>query len=432
MKITTTFVILVNLLLLVSYGFSQSITLTNKIESGVYKKGEQIEIKAQISENASDSIHIKVWKNNNHLLKEQSIPATSNEFSAFSGTFDESVAIIVEVNVNEVKSELGAIVAPEDLKPGFKRPNDFDRYWKKQKKTLAQLPFEIKKENVQLSSDLQNFECFDVELNCLGPKPARGYYGKPKNAEGKSLPIVLIVRAAGVKGSWCLSNINETMNYTKMNNGALCFDLNAHGMLNGQEAEYYEKLEDGDLNTYWHIGENSMEDYYFRGMYLRLLRTIEFLTQQPEWDGKRILVVGESQGGGQALVAAGLDKRVNAVVATVPALCDLGGPLVNRKSGWPHPIEDHPNQLEMLKVLPYFDAANILKNAKATLVVEIGLIDQTCPATSVYSAINQAKGKKILYPVPYRTHKWPEKPYREIWDETVSSYKNTFINDFLK
>jgi len=82
----------------------------------------------------------------------------------------------------------------------------------------------------------------------------RGYFARPESAIVKSLPIVLIVQP-------------------------------------------YQGME-------------SRSDFYFRGMYLRLIRTLDFLASQPEWDGKRILVIGESQGGGQALAAAGLDKEL--------------------------------------------------------------------------------------------------------------------------
>jgi len=99
-------------------------------------------------------------------------------------------------------------------------------------------------------------------------------------------------------------------------------DLNAHGMLNGQPDAYYKNLDSGELKQYSHIGLETKSDIYFRGMYLRLLRTIDYLTSLPEWDGERILLIGESQGGGQALAGAGLDKRVKAVVVTVPAMCD--------------------------------------------------------------------------------------------------------------
>ena len=100
-------------------------------------------------------------------------------------------------------------------------------------------------------------------------------------------------------------------------------------------------LEDGLLNKYWEYNAADRETYYFRGMYLRVLRAIEYMTSLPEWDGRRLLVVGESQGGGQAVAAAGLDPRVSAVVLNVPAMQDLGGARKGRLSGWPQPIENH-------------------------------------------------------------------------------------------
>jgi cephalosporin-C deacetylase-like acetyl esterase len=203
-------------------------------------------------------------------------------------------------------------------------------------------------------------------------------------------------------------------------------------MLNSQPEEYYANLENGELKEYYIQGLENRDEFYFRGMYLRLMRTIEFLTRQPEWDGKRIIVIGESQGGGQALAAAGLDHRVSAVVATVPAMCDWGGTLINRKGGWPHPFEHQGDKEKMKNVLPYFDTAHLLKNSNATIVVEIGLVDQTCPSTSIYAAINQAKGEKIIYPVPYREHSWPTAEQRKHWDPVVFNPKNEFVDNYLK
>lgn len=173
-----------------------------------------------------------------------------------------------------------------------------------------------------------------MELNSTAPKPARGYFAKPENAKLCMLLIVIYFHAAGIKGNCCRSEPVNAMRYAKMGKGALCFDLNAHGMLNGQPESYYVDLEDNELKNYPQICAENKEQSYFMGMYLRLLRTIDYMTQQPEWDGKRILVLGESQGGGQSLIAAGLDKRVSAVVATVPAMCDWGGTLVGRKGSW--------------------------------------------------------------------------------------------------
>jgi cephalosporin-C deacetylase-like acetyl esterase len=133
------------------------------------------------------------------------------------------------------------------------------------------------------------------------------------------------------------------------------------------------------------------------------------------------------------LAAAGLDQRVSLAVAIVPAMCDWGGTLVNRKGGWPQPFERPGNKENMKKVLPYFDTAHLLKFSKATLLVEIGLVDNTCPATSIYAAINQAKGKKLIYPVTYREHTWPTAEQRSAdWDKNVFNPRNDYIDNYLK
>ncbi len=408
---------------------SQDIILNQYNRSGIYTKGQKITVTAS-TDNYVDTLHIKVFKNNNQLLVQKNIITGKDTILIYEGSFTDPCSIIVEARMKTVSTSLGMLVEPEKLRPGNKSPRDFESYWTKQKKSLNALPMEIKRAAV-LGTDSDNgFTCEDIEINCLGPKPVHGYFARPEKAVPGSLPIVLLVHAAGVKGSWCRSEPGNALKYAKK--GTLCFDLNAHGMLNDQPESYYADLENGELKGYWLQGLTNRDEVYFRGMYLRLLRTIDFLTKQPEWDGNRILVIGESQGGGQALIAAGLDSRVSAVVAIVPAMCDWFGSLSKRMSGWPQPFESNASKEEMLKALPYFDAANILKGSKAIIYSEIGLIDMTCPATSVYAAVNQAKGQKIIYPVPYRPHHQPGGAMAKTWEETVYKPRETFISNYLK
>jgi len=428
----TAAVSVINLFLIFSsvIALSQDIILKQTNASGIYKKGEKITMTAFVGSHKGDSISIRVLKNNNQVLQKKSFIIASDSITLFDGSFGEPCSIIAEVKSKSATPSLGAIIDSEDLKPGAKIPSDFKSYWDAQKRSLNTLPFDVKSTPVEDIKIDPGYSCVNIEINCLGPKPARGYFAKPEKAAPKSLPIVLLVHAAGVKGSWCRSEPGNAMNYAKK--GTLCFDLNAHGMLNGQPESYYADLENGELKGYWLKGITNRDEVYFRGMYLRLLRTIEFMTQQPEWDGKRILVIGESQGGGQALVSAGLDHRVSAVVALVPAMCDWFGPLADRKGGWPQPYESDASKEAMQKALPYFDAANILKGSKATIFVEIGLIDQTCPSTSVYSAVNQAKGKKIIYAVPYRPHHQPEGALAKTWEADFHKPREQFISNYLK
>jgi cephalosporin-C deacetylase len=409
---------------------SQDITLSQTHKAGVYGKGQKISVTAFAENLAGDTLHIKVFKNNSQLINQKNIIIGKDSMIVFEGSSDKPCSIIVEAKAAGENAALGMLIAPEKLKPGARCPGDFERYWNNLKKSLDALPRDVKRAVVMGTVSDKGYSCEDIEINCLGPKPARGYFAKPENKAPGSLPVVLLVHAAGVKGSWCRSEPSNAMKYAKM--GALCFDLNAHGMLNDQPENYYEDLEKGELKEYWLQGLTKKDEVYFRGMYLRLLRTIDFLTRQPEWDGKRVLVIGESQGGGQALVAAGLDQRVSAVVAIVPAMCDWFGSLEGRMGGWPQPFESDAPKNEMMKALPYFDAANILKDSRAIIYTEIGLIDMTCPSTSVYSAINQAKGQKIICTVPYRPHHQPEGVLAKTWEKDFYKSREAFIQNYLK
>jgi cephalosporin-C deacetylase-like acetyl esterase len=409
---------------------SQDITLKQTSKSGIYRNGQKITVKAFAENLAGDTLHIKVFKNNNQLLNQKTIIIGKDSLMVYEGSFKEPCSIIIETRSKGETASLGMLVEPEKLKPGAKCPKDFDAYWDNLKKSLNALPWDIKTAVILGTESDYGYSCEDIEVNCLGTKPVRGYFAKPEKAAPKTLPIVLLVHAAGVKGSWCRSEPGNALTYAKL--GTLCFDLNAHGMLNDQPENYYTDLENSELKTYWLQGLTSRDNLYFRSMYLRLLRTIDFLTQQPEWDGKRIMVIGESQGGGQALVAAGLDQRVSAVVAIVPAMCDWLASLSGRMGGWPQPYETDASKKEMLKALPYFDAANILKDSKAIIYTEIGLIDMVCPSTSVYTAINQANGQKIIYTVPYRPHYQPEGALAKTWQEDIYKPRDLFILNYLK
>ena len=409
---------------------AQNVVVKQSNESGIYKKGEKIVVTAFSNEMDADSIVVKTRVNYSDNVTTQKFKYTGKELEIYTNSFDKPTSVIFHVTAGTVTTKIGLVVDPGNFKPETKYPRDLKKYWKEEKKALHALPVEVK--STPVGDVEEGFVCSDIEINCTGPKPVRGYFAKPELAAKKSLPIVLVVHAAGVKGSWCLSKPQNALRYAKMGEGALCFDLNAHGMLNGQPQEYYDNLEAGELKGYMLFGLENRDSVYFRGMYLRLLRTLDFLASQPEWDGKRIIVIGESQGGGQALAAAGLDDRVSVAVATVPAMCDWGRKLIGEKGGWPNPFNTKNDREKMLKILPYFDAAHLIKGSKATIVTEIGFVDETCPSSSVYAAINQSKGKKIVFGVPYREHNLRQESFRKVWEETVWKPKNAFIEDFIK
>ena len=218
----------------------------------------------------------------------------------------------------------------------------------------------------------------------------------------------------------------------------IAFDINAHGMLNGQPQEYYDDLDRTTLKNYAQKPLVSHEEFYFRLMYLRLVRAMDYLAGLKEWDGKRALVYGESQGAGQAGAIAALDPRISMAVMNVPAICDLGGVQNGLRGGWPAFYSKNINNPEVkelsLAILPYYDVALLLKYAKAELVIECGLIDTTCPAECVYSAFNNAENStaKTMLTYPLRSHRKVESRYYKEWETLVGNVRTKIMDEHLK
>jgi cephalosporin-C deacetylase-like acetyl esterase len=283
----------------------------------------------------------------------------------------------------------GAAVDPLQIKPSLPAPADFDEFWAAQKRKLADVPINARLTPVK--SAVASVECFDLQAGSVGA-PVSGYFARPAGAKPKSLPAILTVHGAGVRGS----NLGAAAGWAK--EGLLALDINAHGIPNGKPAEFYAALGQGELKEYTRRGRESRETVYFLGMFLRLVRAIDFLTAQAEWDGRTVVVHGTSQGGYQSLVAAGLDPRVTFFAAGVPAGCDHTGCAVGRVNGWPKfiPTGEKPDP-KVLEAVRYYDAVNFAARTKAAGIVTVGFIDTTCPPTSVYAAFNAVAGRKEIF-----------------------------------
>lgn len=408
---------------------AQGILFSQSHETGVYHSGERARVVLSIKDQSAQVVTLKIQHNFSSYTTEQK-NYSGDSLVIFDQVVKEPITLVWEARTKTDSGWIGLIVNPESYGPGTKRPEDLEAFWNKQKKDLRALPLQLISKPVPNTDP--SFQCLDMEINCTSPKPVRGYFAKPTNAAIKSLPIVINFHSAGVNGDWCKSKPEIALRYARIGKGALVFDLNAHGMLNGQSQAYYDSLDKGELYRYAQIGITNKNESYFLGMYQRLLRTIDYLTSLPEWDGRRILVIGESQGGGQSLVAAGLDKRVTAAVVTVPAMCDWGGTLVGRKGSWPYLFETKTDPSVLEANLPYFDAVHLLKGSNATIIAEIGLIDQTCPSSALYAALNQTKGKNIILTAPYRAHHFTQTAYKENWEGKVNKVKQNFIQEYLK
>ena len=379
------------LLALAAHAQQLTLKVTTDRPEAMYKVGET----ATFTIEASQPAEVTLVFSKDGLQPQPAKKVTLNAGKlALTSKLDEPGFLQLRATSGKTTALAAAAYDPLQIKPSLPVPDDFDAFWSAQKAALAKVP--LKSTLTPATTAVKGVDAFDLQVECLGGKPVSGYFGRPQGAKPKSLPAILHVHGAGVRSSG-LGSVSWALN----EGGMLSLDINAHGIPNGKPAEFYTALQTGELKDYSKSGNKDRETIYFKGMFLRLMRAIDFLTAQPEWDGKTLIVYGSSQGGFQALAAAGLDERVTFICAGVPAGCDHTGSQANRINGWPKIVPNGPDgkpDAAAQQAARYFDCVNFATRAKCKgAAVTIGFIDTTCPPSSVYAAYN-------ALPVPKKIH----------------------------
>ena len=384
---------------------SYVLSVTTDRADALYKQGESVIFNVNVLHETKPVDEGEVqWS-----ISKDGVPPITNGIAklehgvaTLNGKLNEPGFLLCKVEFQAAEKKYtklsGAGVDPLQIKPSMPGPEDFDEFWSTQKKKLSAVP--AKSHLAPVKNSHEDVEAFDVRVDCLGA-PVSGYLGRPTDAKPKSLPIILLVQGAGVRSS-SLGGATEWAS-----RGFLAMDINAHGITNGAPESFYADLSRNELKNYQLRGRESRDTVYFLGMFLRVIRALDFLTSQPEWDGRTVVVHGSSQGGAQSLAAAGIDSRVTFFAAGVPAMCDHTGVVAGRVNGWPKLVpngtDDKPD-LKVLEAARYFDAVNFASRASAPGMITVGFIDTTCPPTTVYAAYNVLKSKKEIFNDPPSPH----------------------------
>jgi cephalosporin-C deacetylase len=191
---------------------------------------------------------------------------------------------------------------------------------------------------------------------------------------------------------------------SKAEAGWLTLNVIAHDLPFDQPAEFYKQAEAEGLKSYTTIGMADREKNYFLRMYLSCYRAAEYLANHPNWNGQVLVVSGGSQGGQQSIVTAALHPKVTALMANVPAGCDVTGPVAGRAFGFPYWYGSASKDAKALEQTRYFDVMNFAARVKVPALVGVGLIDETCPPAGIYATTNQFRGPKEVVLLPLAPH----------------------------
>lgn len=290
--------------------------------------------------------------------------------------------------MRNVSGGIGGMVEPHKIDIAIQEPADFDEFWGNiRKNVLAQPIEELEKVDVTPKEQKDKFVVYDMKVNCITKRPVSGYLVIPRNAKPKSLPAMVAFHGAGFRSS--------SMQFGYASKGMIVFDVNAHGIPNGKSKEFYldirKQIGKECGGRYNHSGKEDREKYFYKDVYSRVIRALQYVKSLPEWDGKNLIIIGGSQGGAQAIVAAALDPDVTLCRAMVPAMSDHSGCLAGRQSGWPRVYQDLKDQSEVekaVKTMAYYDDVFFGRRIKCPIYTCTGFIDTVCSPTSVYAFYN--------------------------------------------
>jgi cephalosporin-C deacetylase-like acetyl esterase len=344
---------------------------------------------------------------------ELGVPGASISFAAEKAGGYQCKVTISPTNEATIEKTIGIVVDPEKITSKWTVPKDFDQFWERQKARLATVPMQTK------ITPLKAEECnvFDVQIDCVDNIPVSGLLATSYDAKPGSCPAIILLHGAGVRSA----NYNEIVQYA--NKGTIALNINAHGIPNFKDPEYYEQLATNALLDYRFKGfyDDTADNIYFVNMFLRVKRAIEFMAARPEWDGKNIFLIGGSQGAFQAFAGAYLDDRVTAIATGVPAGSNMP------EAGWPFSYGELDNitqaqRQQQYKNAPYVDNVSFASKLTIPATMTVGLIDNTCSPNGVYAVYNAYQGAKVIFAGPEMPH--AQEP--ALWNKCLE-----YINNYL-
>lgn len=296
----------------------------------------------------------------------------------------------------------------ETYRPERQEPDDFNAFWQATLAEARGYPLQARFERVELG--LQAQETYDVTFNGFGGQPVKGWLILPAQRADRLPCVVEYIGYGGGRGfafDWLL--------WSSMGYAHLVMDTRGQGSAwrQGDTPDASDQGGGPAVPGFMTRGILDPEQYYYRRLITDAVRAVETARSHPAIDPQHVAATGGSQGGGLALIVAGLVSDLDITMPDVPFLCHYrrATELVDTApySEIARYCHTHRDQVEaVFTTLPYFDGVNFAAHAHARALFSVGLMDQICPPSTVYAAYNHYAGPKEIRVYPYNEHEGGE------------------------
>lgn len=292
--------------------------------------------------------------------------------------------------------------SPEGIEAATPMPPDLMEFWRGAIAEARRVPLE----SVMTRMPDRSTKDVDVyHVSFQNQRVGSRLYGilSVPTAPGK-YPAMLVVPGAGVRPYFPAIGIARR--------GVIHLAIGIHGIPVDRDSLLYNELRATALQQYWRYGVEDRDLYYYKRVFVGVVRAGDFLLSLPQWDGEHYVVQGGSQGGGLAMVAGALDPRVDAIAVSYPAMSDQFGYFAGRAGGWPHMFADTAGMKalpEKMATIPYYDGVNFARMLRIPGIYAWGFNDPTVPPTAsfaTYNAVTAPKEKLLSPPNGHNRAQW--------------------------
>ena len=291
--------------------------------------------------------------------------------------------------------------------PDLPVPADLDEFWST---TLGETrEHDLAPTFKPVDTGLKVIETFDVGYAGFGGSRVRGWLHLPA---GRSGPLPAVVEYLGYGGGRGLPH--ERILWAAAGYAHLVMDTRGQG----STSSVGDTPDPDPRGAPAHPGFMTRgildpATYYYRRVFSDAVRAVEAIRSHEAVDRRRVAVTGASQGGGISVAVGGLVGDLAAVAPDVPFLSDFprATTLVDTE---PYAeigryLKAHRDHVQrVFETLAYFDAAVLGRRANAPALFSVGLMDETCPPSTVYAAFNHYGGPKEIREYPFNDHEGGE------------------------
>jgi cephalosporin-C deacetylase len=186
--------------------------------------------------------------------------------------------------------------------------------------------------------------------------------------------------------------------------GYAVFNFSHRGMLMGSKG--FDRYSPAPLLVQ-HVEDR--DRYVYRSVVIDCLLAIKAMSQMQMADPNRMGVMGTSQGGALAIIAAALNPRVKAAASDLPWLTDYDYVLSHNVGGLYNELKEFLKRFPekkgaVARTLGYFDTLSFADDLKIPVFMALGGTDPIAPAVSGRRLFDRIPGVKSLLEIPGMGH----------------------------